>query len=96
MWYAIAYDIVDDGCRDKIASILEGYGDRVQYSVFECDLNKDELNELITKLKEYLDLEVDKIRIYMVCEACRGKMEVIGQGLKMGDQDAIKCRGWVV
>jgi CRISPR/Cas system-associated endoribonuclease Cas2 len=54
------------------------------------------LNELITKLKEYLDLEVDKIRIYMVCEACRGKMEVIGQGLKMGDQDAIKCRGWVV
>jgi CRISPR-associated protein Cas2 len=97
MWYAIAYDIVDDGRRNKIASTLEAYGDRVQYSVFECNLNRSELKELTGKLKEHLDPKVDSIRIYMICESCKGKMEVIGRGMRMGEQDEINRRtGWVV
>ena len=34
----IAYDIVDDKHRTKISKLLEGYGERVNYSVFECML----------------------------------------------------------
>ena len=32
--YVISYDIPDDKRRKKIADLLEGYGQRVQYSVF--------------------------------------------------------------
>ena len=46
MWYTIAYDIVEDKRRNKIAAILGAYGDRVQYSVFECELKGDDLKEL--------------------------------------------------
>lgn len=32
--YVVAYDIPDDRRRARIAKTLEGYGDRLQYSVF--------------------------------------------------------------
>ena len=35
----VSYDISDDKRRRKVCKILEGYGYRVQYSVFECDLD---------------------------------------------------------
>lgn len=38
MLYLISYDIAVDKRRTKIAKLLEGFGQRVQYSVFECDL----------------------------------------------------------
>lgn len=36
--YLVAYDIVDDRRRTKIAKVLESYGDRIQYSVFVVDI----------------------------------------------------------
>jgi CRISPR-associated protein Cas2 len=36
--YVITYDIADDGRRDDVATLLSGYGPRVQLSVFECDV----------------------------------------------------------
>ena len=33
----IAYDIPDDRRRSRAARVLEGFGDRVQYSVFVVD-----------------------------------------------------------
>lgn len=32
--YLISYDIADDRRRDKMAKLLLGHGDRIQYSVF--------------------------------------------------------------
>lgn len=39
LFYVICYDIPDDKRRKKISDLLEVYGSRVQYSVFECVLN---------------------------------------------------------
>ena len=39
MVFLVAYDIPDDGTRTQVANELENWGDRVQYSVFECDLD---------------------------------------------------------
>ena len=36
--YVVSYDITSDRLRNKIAKTLEGYGTRIQYSVFECRL----------------------------------------------------------
>ena len=46
MLYLIAYDISIDARRTKLAELLEGFGQRVQRSVFECDLNEREYQGL--------------------------------------------------
>ena len=40
--YLVAYDIRDDKRLRTVASCMEGYGDRIQYSVFVCDLSDQE------------------------------------------------------
>ena len=40
--YLVAYDIRDDRRLRNIATCMEGYGTRVQYSVFVCDLSDRE------------------------------------------------------
>ena len=57
MLYLIAYDISVDARRTKLAELLEGFGQRVQRSVFECDLNEDEYRALERKMKRILKLE---------------------------------------
>lgn len=44
--YVISYDISNDRRRNKIAKILLDYGRRVQYSVFECEMNQKSFKEL--------------------------------------------------
>ena len=38
--YVVSYDISSDRLRNKVARTLEGYGTRIQYSVFECKLSE--------------------------------------------------------
>ncbi|MGH3218442.1 MAG: CRISPR-associated endonuclease Cas2 [Streptosporangiaceae bacterium] len=38
----MAYDIRDDRRLRSIAACMEGYGTRIQYSVFVCDLSDQE------------------------------------------------------
>jgi CRISPR-associated protein Cas2 len=40
--YLVAYDIRDDRRLRSIAGCMEGYGTRIQYSVFVCDLSDQE------------------------------------------------------
>jgi CRISPR-associated protein Cas2 len=42
-FYLICYDIVKDSRRTKVAHLLEGYGLRVQKSVFEVVLMSNSL-----------------------------------------------------
>ena len=37
----IAYDVTSDRRRSKIARLLANHGERIQYSVFECELIPD-------------------------------------------------------
>ncbi|RKZ32020.1 CRISPR-associated endonuclease Cas2 [bacterium] len=76
----IAYDITDDKRRRKLAKFLEGYGDRVQYSVFEARLNKRQLMYVAGKIKRLIDEEEDSVRIYVLCNSCVEKIKVIGLG----------------
>jgi CRISPR-associated protein Cas2 len=40
--YLVAYDIRDDRRLRGIAGCMEGFGTRIQYSVFVCDLSDHE------------------------------------------------------
>jgi len=40
--YLVAYDIRDEKRLRNVATCMEGYGQRIQYSVFVCDLSDQE------------------------------------------------------
>lgn len=78
--HLVVYDIEDDRVRSRIATILEGYGRRVQESVFECRLELSKLEELTDRLKRELQRpETGEIRIYRVCTNCMDASFAIGQ-----------------
>ena len=66
MVYLIVYDIADDRCRSKISKYLEGIGQRVQESVFECRMDVESLPKTMAKLQK-LKTDEGNIRIYPVC-----------------------------
>lgn len=78
MFYVICYDIVNDKRRRRIVKYLESYGVRIQYSVFESELNKNQLGKLIKGLKKEMDKKNDSIRIYALCAECRKQIMSIG------------------
>ena len=70
MRYLVTYDIPDTKRRTRLAKILEDFGDRVQYSVFECILDDVLLAKMTAIITgTILDAE-DNVRIYTICAAC--------------------------
>lgn len=80
MFVVVSYDITHDKRRNKVATILEGYGTRVQRSVFEVNLEPGLLRKMRRELKAAVDKDQDSIRIYTLCGACYRRIEVIGIG----------------
>ena len=86
-FYLITYDIVDNKRRLKVATALEDHGERVQYSVFECLLESDRLDDLKKRLKKIIHEEEDSIRIYTLCKGCIERVEMMGEGKLTQDKD---------
>lgn len=61
----VSYDIPSNKRRYKVMKTIEGFGTRVQYSVFECRLKPREINDLRKKLKQAIASE-DSIRLYFL------------------------------
>ena len=78
-WVVVSYDVVDDRRRLKVMKTLEGYGRRVQYSVFECELRPADLIELKARLNQLIQKEEDDVRLYPLCENCLGKVVTLGK-----------------
>jgi CRISPR-associated protein Cas2 len=81
MLYLITYDIPIDKRRTKLAKLLEGHGQRVQYSVFECDMEDKQVTQLRRRLNRLLrPAEGDSLRIYKLCANCRAVVTIVGDG----------------
>jgi CRISPR-associated protein Cas2 len=80
MLTVICYDIADDRRRYRVARELEGWGWRVQESVFECHLDAPALADLQDRLARLIDAVEDKVRYYPLCRKDRQDIEVFGQG----------------
>lgn len=78
-WLVVSYDIPDDKRRTKVMKTLQGYGQRVQFSVFECDIRPGDLRELERRLRQIIDHDVDDVRFYQLCENCQGKVKMLGK-----------------
>jgi len=65
----VAYDIADTEGQGaarlrNVASICERYGERVQYSVFECRLSRTRFAQMENELRDAMDKNQDCIFIY--------------------------------
>ncbi len=80
MLYVVSYDIPDDRRRTRVHSALTGFGTWVQYSVFECFLDRKQRMLLEVRLLEEIHQREDTVRIYGLCAACKTRVEVLGRG----------------
>lgn len=80
MLIVVSYDIPSDRRRTKLANALKDFGQRVQYSVFECRLDAEELDLLRRRLLRLVDNSEDSLRFYVLCGACVERVEVHGEG----------------
>jgi len=67
MYVIVAYDIRSDRKRTKLAKNLLQFGIRTQKSLFECEVNKKELNIIKKLVKKFSDDE-DFVTIYKIYE----------------------------
>ena len=59
--YIVAYDISDPKRLRKVYELMLGWGDRIQYSVFRCELDARELVELRAGLNEVIHDKADQV-----------------------------------
>jgi CRISPR-associated protein Cas2 len=78
-FYVVSYDIPDDRRRTRVARLLEGYGTRVQKSVFEAHLDRRGYTDLRKRLDRLLNSDEDSVRFYRLCRECRETVEAIGR-----------------
>lgn len=78
LFYIVVYDIPCDRRRKKVSDLLEGYGQRVQYSVFECFLTQVQYDELRKRLKKRVKLSEDSVRFYPVSKHTLSQVEAWG------------------
>ena len=65
----ISYDIADTqgkGARRlrRVAQVCEKYGERVQFSVFECRLSPSRLERMLGEIQDAIDPDRDSIIVY--------------------------------
>jgi CRISPR-associated protein Cas2 len=59
--YLVSYDICEPHRLRRVAKVLEGFGARLQYSVFECALDDLRLAELKTALDPEINYDEDQV-----------------------------------
>lgn len=76
-WYLVSYDIRDDARLRRVAKLLEGYGQRLQYSVFRCRFSPLEMQRLKWELTRITETE-DGWMIVPVCGNCLKHVHIHG------------------
>ena len=59
--YIVTYDISDDKRLRKVFKTMRGFGDHLQYSVFECQLTPTDLVRLRTALAKVIHHTEDQV-----------------------------------
>lgn len=94
MYILVTYDV---DTRDKagqrrlrrVAKACLGYGQRVQNSVFECELTEVQLCVLKNQISDIIDNTLDSIRIYHLNRNENRRVEVLGVETAFNVNDAI-------
>ncbi len=72
----IVYDISNNKRRTKLHNKLKDFGTPVQYSVFECLLDKTSQKRMKKAVGKIIKPRLDRVRYYPLCRQCLAKIEV--------------------
>jgi len=83
MMVLVTYDVNTTDAAGKrrlrqVAKKCVAYGQRVQNSVFECNVDASQFKHLKAELKALIDLETDSLRFYTLGNNYQGKVEHFG------------------
>lgn len=83
MYILVTYDVdttSKDGARRlrSVAKACMDYGQRVQNSVFECEVTDAQYCLLRERIKGIIDMSLDSIRFYILSKNESRRVEVIG------------------
>lgn len=70
----VVYDIQDDRNRNRISKVLEKYGTRVNFSVFECLFTDSQYQKVQSTIEEYINKRCDSVIYYPICVNCYTKI----------------------
>lgn len=89
--YLVAYDIRDDRRLRLIATCMEGYGTRIQYSVFVSDLSSRELILMRGDIEALMKKTEDSVMIVDL-----GAVGDLSRFLFLGPHETLPAPGAVV
>lgn len=83
MMVLISYDVATESAGGKrrlrrVARACRDFGQRVQYSVFECNVDPAQWVKLRDRLLKEIDAEHDSLRFYHLGAKWQGKVEHVG------------------
>jgi len=83
MMVLVTYDVHTENKKGKrrlrrVARVCQNYGQRVQWSVFECIVDPAQWTALRGKLEREIDLNEDSLRFYFLGSNWRGHVEHVG------------------
>ena len=83
----IIYDIQSDKLRIKFASLMEGFGYRVQKSAFEVYLSDSKFEKLLKLIPKFIDPNTDSVRVYKL--RTTSKIYFFGQNIQINMDNLI-------
>lgn len=91
--YLVSYDIANPKRLRRVARTLEGFGTRLQYSVFECSLDEIRLAELKSQLHPIVNHNEDQVLFVSLGPAAKNATLVINA---MGKPYEVRTRVTIV
>lgn len=83
MWIVVCYDVNTETAAGRkrlrrVAQVCKNFGQRVQKSVFECQVDEMKYEDLRRKLLKEVKLEQDNLRLYRLTEPRDKRVEEYG------------------
>lgn len=83
MWIVVCYDVNTETAAGRkrlrrVAQVCKNFGQRVQKSVFECNVDEMKYEDLRRKLLKEVKLELDNLRMYRLTEPRDKRVEEYG------------------
>lgn len=83
MHVIIAYDISNHKVRGQLFSFLKEKGIHSQKSIFECDLDRSDLQEVYNFIRSMEFGKKDSVIFYTLCKRCARNGIILGKGLQL-------------
>jgi len=84
MYILITYDVdtVSETGQKRlrqVAKVCKDYGQRVQNSVFECEVSEAQFVTLKSRIATIMDMQLDSIRFYFLSSKSHGRVMSLGK-----------------